>query len=48
MLEFLNTLVISSDGIYGVRVIHLILLAFTLPLLPSAIRDIKELFREVE
>ena len=32
MIEFLNTLVFSMDGVYGVRVIHLILLALTIPM----------------
>ena len=44
MIEFLNTLVFSMDGVYGVRVIHLILLAFTTPFLPQAIRGMKEMF----
>ena len=44
MIEFLNTLLISSDGIYGVRVIHIILLSVTIPFLPQAIRGMKELF----
>ena len=46
MIEFLNTLVFSMDGVYGVRVIHIIMLAFLLPTLPSTIRGIKELFIE--
>ena len=46
MIEFLNTLVISMDGVYGVRVIHIIMLATTIPMLPSTIREIKELFIE--
>ena len=43
MLEFLNTLVISSDGIYGVRVIHILLLCAFGYMLPNAIRDLKEI-----
>ncbi len=45
MIDFLNTLVFSMDGVYGVRVIHLILLAFTLPMLPYSIRETIKLFR---
>ena len=45
MIEFLNTLVISMDGVYGVRVIHLILLALTIPMLPYCVRETYELFR---
>ena len=45
MIDFLNTLVISMDGVYGVRVIHLILLSVTIPFLPQAIRGIKEIFK---
>ena len=43
MIEFLNTLVFSMDGVYGVRVIHLIMLGVTLPFLPQAIRGLKEM-----
>ena len=46
MIEFLNTLIISQDGVYGLRVIHLILLSVTLPFLPQAIRGFKEMFIE--
>ena len=46
MIEFLNTLLISSDGIYGVRVIHIILLSVTIPFLPQAIRGLKEIFND--
>ena len=46
MIEFLNTLVISMDGVYGVRVIHIIMLATTIPLLPEAIRGMKEIFTD--
>ena len=46
MIDFLNTLVFSMDGVYGVRVIHIILLALTIPFIPSTIREIKELFIE--
>ena len=46
MIEFLNTLVFSMDGVYGVRVIHLILLALTIPMLPTAIKGIKEIFTD--
>jgi len=45
MIEFLNTLVISMDGVYGLRVIHLILLGITIPFLPQAIRGMIEMFR---
>jgi len=38
--------VFSMDGVYGVRVIHLILLALTIPMLPTAIRGIKEIFTD--
>jgi hypothetical protein len=44
MIDFLNTLVISQDGVYGLRVIHLILLGVTIPFIPSTIKEIKELF----
>ena len=44
MIDFLNTLVFSMDGVYGVRVIHIIMLAVTIPLLPEAIKGIKEIF----
>ena len=46
MIEFLNTLVFSMDGVYGVRVIHIIMLAITIPFLPSTIREIKEMFND--
>ena len=46
MIEFLNALVFSMDGVYGVRVIHLILLALTIPMLPTAIRGIKEILSD--
>ena len=46
MIEFLNTLVFSMDGVYGVRVIHLILLALTIPMLPTTIKEIKEIFTD--
>ena len=46
MIDFLNTLVFSMDGVYGVRVIHIILLAFTLPMLPSAIKGMKEILSD--
>ena len=46
MIEFLNTLVISMDGVYGVRVIHLIMLGVTIPLLPQAIKGMKEIFTD--
>ena len=45
MIEFLNTLVFSMDGVYGLRVIHIIMLAVMIPLLPS-IRELKEFFIE--
>jgi len=44
MIEFLNTLIISMDGVYGLRVIHLIMLGVTIPFLPQAIRGMKEMF----
>jgi len=46
MIEFLNTLIISQDGIYGLRVIHLIMLSVTIPFLPTAIREFKAMFIE--
>ena len=46
MIEFLNTIVFSMDGVYGVRVIHLIMLGVTLPFLPQAIRGLKEMFND--
>jgi len=46
MIEFLNTLIISQDGIYGLRVIHIIMLGVTIPFLPQAIRGLKEMFIE--
>ena len=45
MIEFLNTLVLSMDGEYGVRVIHVLMLAVTIPMLPT-IKEIKELFND--
>ena len=41
MMEFLNTMVFSMDGVYGVRVIHLIILGVTIPFLPQAIKGLK-------
>ena len=41
----LNTMVFSMDGVYGVRVIHIIMLAVTIPMLPT-IKEIKELFND--
>ena len=46
MIDFLNTLVFSMDGVYGGRVIHIIMLAITIPFLPSTIREIKEMFND--
>ena len=46
MIEFLNTLLISVDGVYGFRVIHLILLALTIPMLPTSIKGIKEILSD--
>jgi hypothetical protein len=46
MIEFLNTLVFSMDGVYGVRVIHIILLAITIPMLPTAIKGMKEILSD--
>ena len=46
MIDFLNTLVFSMDGVYGVRIIHIILLTLTIPLLPEAIRGMKEIFTD--
>lgn len=45
MIEFLNTLVFSMDGVYGVRVIHIILMAVTLPMLPEAIRGMRDILK---
>ena len=45
MIEFLNTLVLSMDGEYGVRVIHVLMLVVTIPMLPT-IKEIKELFND--
>ena len=46
MIDFLNTLVFSMDGVYGVRVIHIIMLTLTIPFLPQAIRGMKEIFTD--
>ena len=46
MIEFLNTLIISQDGVYGVRIIHLIMFMLTVPFVPRAIREMKELFTD--
>ena len=46
MIDFLNQIVLSSDGIYGLRVIHVIMLCAFGWMLPSAIRDIKEILRK--
>ena len=46
MIDFLNTLVFSMDGVYGVRVIHIILLSVLIPFLPYAIRGLKEMFND--
>ena len=46
MIDFLNTLVFSMDGVYGVRVIHIILLSVLIPFLPQAIRGLKEMFND--
>jgi len=43
MIDFLNTMVFSMDGVYGIRVIHIILLSVTIPFLPQAIRGLKEM-----
>jgi len=45
MIDFLNTLVFSMDGIYGIRVIHIIMLSVTIPFLPQAIKGIKEIYK---
>ena len=45
MIEFLNTLVFSMDGVYGIRVIHFILMAVTLPMLPEAIRGMRDILK---
>ena len=45
MIEFLSTLVFSMDGVYGVRVIHLIILGITIPFLPQAIKELKEIIK---
>ena len=47
MIEFLNTLVFSMDGVYGLRVIHIIMLSVTIPFLLSAFRDLKEMFNDI-
>ena len=46
MIEFLNTLVFSMDGVYGIRVIHIILMAVTLPMLPEAIRGMRDILND--
>ena len=46
MIEFLNTLIISQDGVYGLRVIHLIMFAVIIPMLPNAIKGTIEIFRK--
>ena len=46
MIDFLNTLVFSMDGVYGVRIIHLIMFMLTVPFVPQAIREMKELFTD--
>ena len=46
MIDFLNTMIISQDGVYGLRVIHLIMFMLTIPFLPRAIREMKELFTD--
>ena len=46
MIDFLNYVVLSSDGIYGLMVIHILLLCAFGWFLPSAIRDIKEILRK--
>ena len=46
MIDFLNTMIISQDGVYGLRVIHLIMFMLTIPFLPQAIRGMKEIFTD--
>ena len=46
MIDFLNYVVLSTDGVYGLRVIHILLLCAFGWLLPSSIRDIKEILRK--
>ena len=46
MIDFLNTMVFSVDGVLGLRVIHLIILGITIPFLPQAIRGLKEMFND--
>ena len=46
MIDFLNTLVISMDGEYGLRVIHVIMLTLTIPFVPELIRGMKEIFTD--
>ena len=46
MIDILNILLISADGVYGFRVIHLIMLGVTIPLLPQAIKGMKEIFTD--
>ena len=43
MIDFLNYLVLSVDGVYGLRVIHILLLCAFGYMLPNAIRDLKEI-----
>jgi len=45
MIDFLNILLISQDGVYGFRVIHLIMFMLTIPFLPQAIKGIKEIYK---
>ena len=46
MIDFLNTMAFSMDGVYGVRVIHIIVLTLITPFLPQAIRGMKEIFTD--
>jgi len=43
MIDFLNYVVLSTDGVYGLRVIHILLLCAFGWFLPSAIKDMKEI-----
>ena len=46
MIDFLNYVVLSSDGIYGLRVIHILLLCAFGWMLPSAVKGMIEILKE--
>ena len=46
MIDFLNQIVLSSDGIYGLRVIHIIMLCAFGWMLPSAVKGMIEILKE--